>query len=1483
MIFFHITSVYSGKETLSLLFVKVAKIIHVAILVLSVLLLTGQMLLCSRRMQEKAAELVTSYGSSVLETGFCASSIRFTYPFGLEIKGLCILDERQDTLVSVPMAIAHFRPGQLLYRKLSISGIRLIHPSVRLYADSTGARPNYAFLTDLFGGNGEKTRMMLRANSIVLRNASFTYDILDRPVTEGRFDPCHAGIDNLNASISLKALGTDTAAVSVRKLRARERSGFQIRSLRGNFSAGPHSVSIDGLTLHTQESTVSVLELKSQVGLADLRKPDPSVSFTASAVATVTGHDFKAFIPGLAGMNEKVTASLDAKCDSNRLTLTDLALKLGRGEFTMNSSATVTPDSAFSFKNPFNSHAECSARCRFTEDLPMWLERQLSGLDLHVPDVCRNIGNGSLSVEAGSSSSALEFTMNIDTESGVTILKFDGENGNCSVSVDASDIQVGRIAGTLQAGPCSFTLNAAAGSNGDSIVGNADIDISSAVIGGYCYKDIAASADVDGDTYRASINFSDNNGALSLLAGMRCNDVPQFWAQIGIDTVRLDRYSLGQLDSIGVSGRLTARFSGTDIDLIDGSLSIDSLFCSRPDDRNWYMDNMTATLTGGGTDRRTATVSSDFANAAMAGDFRLSTLASSFSTLASVIAPTLADWLELNVPACRKKVTNENSLVFNADIASLDFADVVLDFPAELTSDVSLNLSMNERDESFRLLATIPGLRYNGNLISGFDMSATLDEGVFHSEICGDFLSESGKHFNLDNYADAASGRPDSVDIGIRIGDNQTGTSIPLLAHLRFDEISSRQLKSSVFIDSSCISFNSDLWELELDSISAVKGSFNISDLQFRNRENASSLSANGTVSADSTDILHLAINNLDMEGLTSLAGTGRMGLKGIASGQLDLIGLLGKTAFEGSLDVKGLEFMTSSQGDLEADFFWDPHLSQVSISGIAVDSTHSARTVMNGFYRPADSFIDMKIGATHTDLHFLNTWTSGTFSELGGRVTGDIRLTGYGHNLDLEGEAILEDGLFDLESIGARFVVKEDTLRFEPGKMLFDNIDLSDEYGHTGTMNCHIGHEHFHNFNVDLSAHVNDMMVYRVSESDKSNIFATVFAEGSVKLGYDGTNGLDIKVDASTADGTRFGFKQANGQVASYNFLTIIDRNGISTDPTATFGTDELTPQPYRRSKFNLDLNVKCDNSAILDLSMGSLTGLMRGDGNIGVKYNSKDGIMLNGFYNLSYGMCSLSLEDLIRKDFSLREGSYVRFNGPLMDTELNLLTYHSVNSATVYDLDPSVSSNSSTRVRCLMDITGTAGSPELSFDIDIPNGTAQEKDILASATATEEQRSLQFMYLLAIGRFYSYDVNADAQNAGSPSAMESLVNSAVNGQINRIMSSFIHNDKISLSSNLSAGSYLSNDATNLSNRELEGILEAHLLDNRLLVNGNFGYRQNAIDNTSNFIGDVEVRYKLLPRQGISLKGYNKSNDKYFSKTTLTTQGVGLVFERDF
>ena len=65
-------------------------------------------------------------------------------------------------------------------------------------------------------------------------------------------------------------------------------------------------------------------------------------------------------------------------------------------------------------------------------------------------------------------------------------------------------------------------------------------------------------------------------------------------------------------------------------------------------------------------------------------------------------------------------------------------------------------------------------------------------------------------------------------------------------------------------------------------------------------------------------------------------------------------------------------------------------------------------------------------------------------------------------------------------------------------------------------------------------------------------------------------------------------------------------------------------------------------------------------------------------------------------------------------------------------------------------------------------------------------------------------------------------------------------------------------------------------------MINGNVGYKENVMAN-SNFVGDFEAIWLLTKNGDFRLRGYNQTNDRYFTKSTLTTQGVGLMYKKDF
>ena len=258
-----------------------------------------------------------------------------------------------------------------------------------------------------------------------------------------------------------------------------------------------------------------------------------------------------------------------------------------------------------------------------------------------------------------------------------------------------------------------------------------------------------------------------------------------------------------------------------------------------------------------------------------------------------------------------------------------------------------------------------------------------------------------------------------------------------------------------------------------------------------------------------------------------------------------------------------------------------------------------------------------------------------------------------------------------------------------------------------------------------------------------------------------------------------------------------------------------------------------------------------------------------------MDHGNYRLSLQEFIRKEFTFEPGGSITFGGNPMNGDLNLRAIYTVPGVSLNDLSAGSNfSSSSVRVNCLMNIGGRAENPQISFDFDIPNVNEDEKQMIRSLISTDEERNMQVIYLLGIGRFYTYGLNANG--AQTNTAMQGLLSSTLSGQLNDILSNAIGSKDWNFGTTFSTGQLGWQDM------DVEGSLSGRLLNNRLLINGTFGYRDTPVANT-NFIGDFDVRWLLTPSGTVSLKGYSETNDRYFTKSALTTQGVGIQLKKDF
>ena len=299
------------------------------------------------------------------------------------------------------------------------------------------------------------------------------------------------------------------------------------------------------------------------------------------------------------------------------------------------------------------------------------------------------------------------------------------------------------------------------------------------------------------------------------------------------------------------------------------------------------------------------------------------------------------------------------------------------------------------------------------------------------------------------------------------------------------------------------------------------------------------------------------------------------------------------------------------------------------------------------------------------------------------------------------------------------------------------------------------------------------------------------------------------------------------------------------------------------------------------MDQTSGDYISL-NGNGVIRASYYNKGSFDMFGNYNVDYGIYKLTIQNVIKRDFEFLPGGTIAFGGDAYNATLNLQAQYTVNGVSLSDINIGKSfSNNNIRVNCLMNISGTPYQPRVDFSLDMPTVSSDAKQMIMSLMNSEQEMKQQVVYLLAVGRFLNQGKNNaytdDAVRQSQTSlAMQSILSGTLSQQLSSVLENVVNSNNWNFGANISTGD------EGLYNAEYEGLVSGRLLNNRLLVNGQFGYRDNP-NATSSFIGDFDIRYLLVPSGNMAVKIYNQTNDKYFTKNSLNTQGVGLILKKDF
>jgi hypothetical protein len=436
---------------------------------------------------------------------------------------------------------------------------------------------------------------------------------------------------------------------------------------------------------------------------------------------------------------------------------------------------------------------------------------------------------------------------------------------------------------------------------------------------------------------------------------------------------------------------------------------------------------------------------------------------------------------------------------------------------------------------------------------------------------------------------------------------------------------------------------------------------------------------------------------------------------------------------------------------------------------------------------------------------------------------------------------------------------------------------------------NGYVKHHHFSDFKFSADVNFNNLLIFNAGKANNPMFYGQVFGTGTATLtGTEDVVNIDVTVRNNENSTISMNFVD-EPDIVDYDFIRFV-QHPKDTIPASRKSPNKALEIPTlvnsnSGTEIRLNLLVEANPQASIEMVMDPVSGDKisgYGSGIMQIQYGTKTPLKVLGNYTIERGKYNFSLQQIIYRNFDIQDGSTIAFTGDPYAAELNVKANYRL-TANLGDLDQQLIENqqrSNVTVNCILQLTGPVRHPTVAFDIDLPNSTTELNRQVKSYLHTEDMMNRQIFFFLLLNTFYTspeYGGNTRTRNDMSP-----LLTSTLSTQLSNILDAFT--DKVQL---VGTSFRQSNEGFGNST-EMELLLSSQLLNNRLIINGNFGYRDNPFlngtQNSIHWIGDFDLEYKLKQRGDIRLTFFNHYNYRnYYNLTPEMTQGLGIVFRKDF
>lgn len=1339
-----------------------------------------------------------------------------------------MLDQKGDSMIYASRLSAKVDLLPLKDGKISVSSAQLFGLRANIYRQNAKSDMNIQFMLDSLASKDttQHKPLDLRIGSVIIRHGSIVYNQRDIASAAGVFSPQHIGISNLSAHIALHHLTDNDIHLSIKKIAFTDKSGLQVKNLRFKVNADKHQARLSDFQLELPKSHLLLEDLIATYRTDEKGKLiSETLQFEGGIKPSlITLSDVACFAPILRKWNDALYIDTHFSGTSTSARIHQLHFKTQSGSILLKANAKASDWNR-------KLHWLANIETLHVSDEGMEQIAANLGSKVKIPKEVLRLGNIYYKgVASGKGKSQIGTKGVLRTDAGNVEIDAHQNGKQLYAKVDTKGINLGKILDNAKLGIIAAHLTAQG--TKEHLVAKGEIPLFD--FNNYRFSNIRLDGSYNKGLIDGLASIADPNINLQV-AGKYSIPKKQYEAQLNLAHLQPTVLGVKMADNTYTLNdiRVSAKNEGADS----------------------YLD-----------------LEAPFANIHVKGQYDYGTLVQTMTNMLASKLPTLP-----GIGKTSNKTRNNFSI--EAEIASTEILQRMLGVPLDIQQPVVIDGNISDLDRSVNLTAQLPAFSYNGSDYSG---------GALQMNTEGDTLKvdariKTGAAGSISPTLHVKAAAADNT-LMASLGYNNHSKSLPihgaLNAEAQFYKNTDNVSTAHVDIKPSIIHIAEKPWEVHPADITYSKNHLEIENFEVSHGDQH--VAVNGLATPNKEDSIVAQLKDVDVEYILNLVNFHSVDFSGKASGKAIVKSIFNDPDAYAKLDIKDFEFEHGPMGILHANVSFNKELSQIDINAVA-DEGEEHQTLIDGYVSPKRNYIDLGIEAQGTNMKFMESFCGSFMDDIQARAHGKVNLVGDLKDINLVGD-LYATGKMHMKQLGTEYSFNNLHAHAIPDDILLNNDTIFDRNHNMALVSGGIHHKHLTRLSYDLTLKAHNFLGYDTHEFGDNTFYGTVYATGEVGIhGKSGETIIDI--DAEPGPGSIFVYNVASPDAIS-------DKSFIHWHDIAPELTDSLKQQQKDAdddidfsSDMRINFLVNATPNLTLKLMMDPQSGdyiTLNGNGVLRANWFNKGSFDMFGNYVVDHGVYKLTIQNVIKKDFEFMPGGTIAFGGNPYNAPLNLQAKYTVNGVPLSDLSIGRSfSSNNIRVDCLMNITGTPQSPSVDFSMDLPTVNTDAKQMIYSVINSQEEMNQQVLYLLAIGRFYAQTKNnqssedADQQSQTSL-AMQSFLSGTISQQLNTVLSNVVKSNNWNFGANISTGD------EGFNNAEYEGILSGRLLNNRLLFNGQFGYRDNA-NATQSFIGDFDLRYLIFPNGNLAVRMYNQTNDRYFTRNSLNTQGLGLIMKKDF